>query len=60
MMSPCEQIRFIVKRDGRSAPFNSEKIASAINKAFIASVPESIISNFVKTPIVLEPVTSIS
>ena len=36
------------------------KWISSFNKAFLASVPASIISNFVNTPKVLEPPTSIS
>ncbi len=41
-MSPCEKIKFIVKRDGRRTPFVPAKIGSAIQKAFVAtSQPQS-------------------
>ncbi len=32
----CEEIKFIVKRDGRKTPFIPAKIGSAIQKAFVA------------------------
>ena len=41
-MSPCEEIKFIVKRDGRHTDFVPAKIGSAIQKAFVAtSKPQS-------------------
>ena len=36
-MASCEQIRYIVKRDGRRTSFDSTKISNAIKKAFQAT-----------------------